>query len=663
MADFVFDLRGLPSGFVGESYKNIVKDKLVNNLGVASNDDVTFNAVVGILLIGEYFDSSSPSFYGAIRTAREELLNEVRCVPFSSTLEGLSSVEIVALITNKYVGSEIKTALLAFDTNKTTQALVDVKKSVIRDILEKLPVQDLKTIVNRDPTIKTYLDNNPVASKNDILGKFDDIKDAESNTMLRAVNTAGDIKLLIPNSKMESLKAALEKMSGVDLKALAGKFTQSGSNAVSSREVFEKISDYIDSTRENVFFQEFASVGRYVIARADEVPFGHPRFETQIEIALNQYVSGAPVFDSLDLPPLTGDNNSDTEIVADNIKAVSMIYATYQLDVGMRMIDVVDRINEIFHNGQLPIGFDAGGKAIDEYNWSAEDRMNGLARRSHYQRVLGAHGGVASKEVQPNTQFETLFIRFLSSLAEYDRQQRVADIVASARPRNLTSEYVRKAGRDLAANLSLYGWAATQFAARRLRQHIESSLNILKQPSIQKAYGVTNLYQVIERVAASEFNATPNIVKHRTMAEAGKQILDIVAKYSNVWNKSDGTPLFSENLFPLNNQGVGLNRIGIQNGNGADISDEDKSTLLVQTQYWLAVNGVKDAQVDQYAEPEISKYAPSIPSFGNFGSSGSLPTGTGNTDQMEKIKQMVTSGQMPSLDQLQGMFTGGKMGV
>ncbi|MBC7898736.1 MAG: hypothetical protein H7070_01665, partial [Saprospiraceae bacterium] len=211
---------------------------------------------------------------------------------------------------------------------------------------------------------------------------------------------------------------------------------------------------------------------------------------------------------------------------------------------------------------------------------------------------------------------------------------------------NLASEYVRKAGRDLAANLSLYGWAATQFAARRLRQHIESSLGILNQPSVQKAYGATNLYQVIERVSSSEFNLTPNIVKHRTMAEAGKQLIDLIAKYHFVWNRSSGLPVF------------------VEPGRAGEIDDPDKTAFFTLTQQWLAVNGIKDAQVDQYSEPEMSQYAPSIPSFGGF-NGGSSSNGGTSPDQMDRIKQMVTQGQMPSLDQLQGMFNGGgvKMGM
>lgn len=438
---------------------------------------------------------------------------------------------------------------------------------------------------------------------------------------------------------------------------MLGKTRDYGGTLVSNKKVFEKVEEVIPtlpgrgpdgSGNVHIFYQEFASVGRFCIKNATEIPLGHPHFPRQVERAEDEYVGGPPVFDSLELPPLTGDDGSDTEIEPENIKAVGMVYAAYQLE-DMRLFNAVDRITELFQNGQLPIGFDAGGRAIDDYLWNSEDRLNEAARRMVYSRVLGVKGGDVSREVQPNAQFEGLFLRFLSSLAEYDRQQRVADIVQSNRPLNLTSEYVRKAGRDLAANLSLYGWGGTHFAARRLRQHIDLALDILKQPSVQKAYGVTNIYGVIERVAASEFNMTPNIVKNRTMAEAGKSIIDIVAKHADKWSRTGAAPLFSE-------QPVGP---GNYYGAAPDIPDEDRDTLLRQTQYWLAVNGIKGEQVGKYSEPEIAAYAPSIPSFGGFG--GSTKGNGQSSDGMEKIKQMVTQGQVPSLDQLQQLFSAPKM--
>jgi hypothetical protein len=652
MANFEFDLRGLPSildsKYKRDLYHKAVKDELVNNYEVGINDEITVAAVVGILLTDEYFDAASPTFSGAIRSAREEILNKVPSISPEEIYRNASSDELTADALKKYQTDEIKDSLKNTATETKALALSKIPRARVAGILGKLSRLQLDTLLEKFPNPKTAEVLKKV-SLADFPAEFVKISDAEGNEMFLKA-TDKDISDIIQTANRNELDMVLAKMKPAILISILKTLSNSEANQVSSKEVYRYIAEFIDSTpKQEVFYQEFAGVGRYVISRTDEIPFGHPRFDRQIKIAFDQYVSGAPTFDSLDLPPLTGAAGTDTESVPGNIKAVAMVYAAYQLDVGMRMIDVVDRVNEIFHNGQLPFGFDSAGKAIDDYNWSSEDRMNSMARRTHYSRVLGVAGGDVSKEVQPNIQFENLFIRFLSSLAEYDRQQRVSDIVTSSRPRNLTGEYVRKAGRDLAANLSLYGWAATHFAARRLRQHIESALNILKQPSVQKAYGVTNLYQVIERVASTEFNSTPNIVKHRTMAESGKQIIDIVAKYAHVWNKSDGTPLFTE----------------IFNGkvSNSDISDNDRTILLVQTQYWLAVNGIKDAQVDQYSEPEMSKYAPSLPSFGSSGSSSGTSSNTSNPDQMDKIKQMVGQGQMPSLDQLQGMFNGSKMGV
>jgi hypothetical protein len=49
---------------------------------------------------------------------------------------------------------------------------------------------------------------------------------------------------------------------------------------------------------------------------------------------------------------------------------------------------------------------------------------------------------------------------------------------------------VRKSGRDLAANASLYGWASTHFVARRINQQLNTAMDILRQPLLQKAFGV-----------------------------------------------------------------------------------------------------------------------------------------------------------------------------
>jgi hypothetical protein len=132
------------------------------------------------------------------------------------------------------------------------------------------------------------------------------------------------------------------------------------------------------------------------------------------------------------------------------------------------------------------------------------------------------------------------------------------------------------------------------------------------------------------------------------MADAGNQILNIVATYHNVWARSkDGQPLFEER-----------SPSGYTTVKG-DIPWDDRQKLMTQTQFWLAVNGIKDDQVDKLSQPEQSRYEPSIPSFAGLVPSPVLSrngAGPANTDALDRLKQMVLQGQAPSLDQLKQLL-------
>jgi hypothetical protein len=417
-------------------------------------------------------------------------------------------------------------------------------------------------------------------------------------------------------------------------------------NWVYNRAVFTKAGEIILEVRgqgkdATVFYQEFAWVGRYCFERADQVPPDHPNFPTQVRLALDSYVSGKPPIESLELPPLTGADGVEDEIVPDNIRAVSVIYAAYQLEQ-LRLIPVVDRIVELWLNGLLPITYNNDARALDAYYWAGEDRLNEAARYMQYSRIFGARGGDVSREVKPNSEFDGAWMRFLASLAEYDRQQRIADVITPGRSRSLstTGENVRNAGRAFAANISLYGYGYTHFAARRLNEHITTAIDILKLPAILKAYGVNSPWQVIERVSVNEFGFSPNIVRFRTMAEAGNKIMDLVAKNARAWSATTGNDLFKDPSDPYAT---------------SDISSDDQQKFMRYTQYWLAVNGIKDDQVDEYAQPVETAVAPSLPSMGGFGGGAN-----GNLDQ---IRQLIAQGQTPSLEQLRSLLPAAGVGV
>jgi hypothetical protein len=448
-----------------------------------------------------------------------------------------------------------------------------------------------------------------------------------------------------------------------------------------------------------VYYQELATVARRLIENAGEIPPDEPAFFGQIRSFADDYSEHGPEGETLDLPDLSSSGSADSvdDIRPDNIRAVAVIHASNQLEQ-LGLFRAVDSITETFMNGQLPVGFGSGGKQLDDYYWNSEFRLSEPARHMQYARVVGAASSEQSTEVQPNGQFDTLMLRFVSALAEYDRQRRVADIVGSqgSSALSLTAEQVRSAGRNLAANTSLYGWGGTQFAARRLAGHIQTAFKILGSSEIQSAYGVSGPYQVIERVSTQDTGSSANIVKFRTLADAGQKMLNIVAKYSTVWNGSSGKPLFpdeggsgtaavadatsavadaitagfSATIAAFSKKQNGevdhVEAAGGQpdeqpapaaastssSGTPSDISAADQAELMRQAGNWLSVQGIKNDQVEQNAEPSETQYAPSIPTFGPSG-------GSSNGDLSGQIQQMINTGQAPSIDQLKNLVMPG----
>jgi len=464
----------------------------------------------------------------------------------------------------------------------------------------------------------------------------------------------------------------------------AGSTTLSdGGTDVPNKNIYQEVAGAVSKFpghRGVVFFQELADVSRHLLENTDEVPFDSPSFLSQIRVFDDAYVQNGAQGDTLDLPDLSGSAGSAApdDLRPDNVRAVGVILAAYNLEQ-LRLFDAVDRIIETWWNGQLPVGSDKGSKALDDFYWSSEFRLSPSARHMQYGRVLGITGGEVSTEVQPNTQFNDLWMRLIASLAEYDRQQRIGDLVSGQRTSalTLTGEQVRQAARNLAANASLYGWGGTQFAARRLAKHVQAAFAILNTPEIQSAYGVDGPYKVIERVAP-EIGGTPNIVRYRTLADSGKKILDLIAKYAPIWSGGTGNPLFSDagQTNVVNTIAHGLGAIGQliagQNAAGAgglanvplgaapppqvadgpaDVSPADQDSFMRQAGYVIAVMGIKNDQVEQFSQPAETQYAPSIPSLAPVSSGGS----TNGSDGIDQLRQMVAQGQVPSADQLKAL--------
>lgn len=413
-----------------------------------------------------------------------------------------------------------------------------------------------------------------------------------------------------------------------------------GGKLVTGIDVLEKIAEALKATDgaaaaaggnpdgRPAAFQQLAFIFDAAIATLRVIAPDDPGFRDRVLRAFLDYASGDLGSDNLEIPQF--DQTLDMDIVPENMLAVGKVYAAYQLEQ-LKLFAVVDRIAELWRNGLVPIGSDSGGRLLNVFWWDREDRLSEANRFSHYGRLFGIKGVDVSKEARPNTEFEALMARFLTNVAQYRRLTEMQ--VVSGDPgqsKSLMSENVRKTGRELSANLSLYGWGATHFDASRIAGHVKVAFDIVKDGQVQKAFGATSPWQVIERVAQQEFGITPNIVKHQAMATSGQEIIRILAEQPAAFVSS--VEEIDQALKP---------------------APDTFNTLARHALAWLSVNGTTTDQLTRLSQPVESVASPALPLLS---AAPGMPGSGGPGPDLARLRDMVAAGRTPTLDELRGFI-------
>ena len=351
-------------------------------------------------------------------------------------------------------------------------------------------------------------------------------------------------------------------------------------------------------------------------------------FRAKVSSAHTDFVARTPLYDSLELPDIVTDDTAQAEVEPANIRAVGMIYAAGHLEM---LFGACDAAAQDWHDGFIPVGASAG-QLFDAYVWNTSDRLSANAREIQSDRIADVHDHL---------------MRFCSATSERDRARYLSEYLVgdnrrrTAQPRDAA---VRKAARDLLAYASLHGWAYAQFAARRLGNHIRECTQIAENAEVQKAYGVQGPWQFVERVHQMNGGDIPNIAKDRTLASTGKEILDLLASKS----KDIAASLAKDPLFPTDTV----------DGGRSIFTNEEYEQLLVHVENWLAANGINDSERAAASQLVDAGAAPSLPTFGGAGLSGN--GGFDATGARDQLMQIVASGQMPSVGQIDQLF---KVGV
>jgi hypothetical protein len=292
----------------------------------------------------------------------------------------------------------------------------------------------------------------------------------------------------------------------------------------------------------------------------------------------------APSSIDIDLPSL--EDESTVEIVKDNLKAMQAIYFSSMLEE-LRLYQVADKLVELFNAGVLPFGKGKGGDLIFDYWRKSNERFTEIERLNLYARCFGFPGGEPMQS--PNREFDDLWLRFVSAVSWYSRQTTVDSLLRAAIPAPVSQEGLRKSGRDLAANLSLYGYGVAYFAATALQEQIKDIIEILQTDDVKGAYGARDMWQVVDQIATLELGGARNTVRYRTMAQTGGTIIRWLGDHANelsaFGNIIDDTEVRRniKSLRPM-----------------TEPTDRD---LVDACEQWLAVTGTPGQQVEQYSQP------------------------------------------------------------
>lgn len=358
-------------------------------------------------------------------------------------------------------------------------------------------------------------------------------------------------------------------------------------------------------TQDEASGDEWAGVVRYLLKKG--ITENEPQLGRRVSEALNNLQNVGddlqPSLINIDLPDLE-EETTDHEIVEDNIRALQPAYFSAMFEE-LKVYQVVDKLVELFQNGILPIGRGTPGGAGDslfKYWKETATRISEAERRSFYARTLGFVGG--DDGGMPNRELTDLWMRFVSGVSSVVRQRNLERVVRDKVPASVSQQQVRKAGRDLAANLSLHGYGMAHFMATELQKLIKDSIKLLSDPDIKNAYGARDMWQVIDQVAALELGGSKNSIRYRTMAASGAIIIAWLAKKSRELSSTSFRPILD--MDDIDNPSP-------RPSGSKPTTDPSDFDLVNACEQWLAVTGTQEEQVEDYSQPKESPNMTSKP--------------------------------------------------
>ena len=345
---------------------------------------------------------------------------------------------------------------------------------------------------------------------------------------------------------------------------------------------------------------EFARVMRQMTAAGvtDAEPQLRRRMNEVLNLIQNRTNDGSSVELGIDLPDL--EDAAEFGIVPDNVRLMGPMICAAMFDE-LKAFEVVDKLVELFQHGMLTIGNGSAGKQLYKYWKDAPNRMSDAERRNFYAMTMGVPGGETNGMV--NREFNDLWLRFVSSVSSFVRQNEVDKLLRATLPSPISHQQIRKSARDLAVNLSLHGYGMAYYAALDLQAQIKFMIGLLGDKEVMANYGARDMWQVVDQVATLELGGAKTSSRYRTLATCGAIITAWLANNADRIRRAGGP------IIDIDEVRQPKPRI---DGSKATTSPTD-ADLVNACELWLADTATGDSVIDQMAQPRETPVMTSRP--------------------------------------------------
>jgi hypothetical protein len=195
---------------------------------------------------------------------------------------------------------------------------------------------------------------------------------------------------------------------------------------------------------------------------------------------------------------------TDDEIAQDDVRATGVLYAAAALEE-LKLIELVDRLNELNQNKLLSIGAGQASNLLHEFWNNGFRRLQPRRRAALYVRVFGAPAA-DGVDAEPNSDFPDLWLRFVTALAE-------------------RSDAIGPAATALHDNLAEHTDEQSTKAAIELRTTLTDVAEALSDMELRTAYRAEDMWQLVAAVGDEQFCGERDIERARTLAATGAAIL------------------------------------------------------------------------------------------------------------------------------------------